>query len=248
MKRTITLDSPSPTVRYTGPNSQFHIYGQESGTWYYRVLAINDYGESPWSNIESVSVIPAAPVLDPISNPDGDGEYIVDWNDVTGAMSYTLEEDNNSEFTSPTVIYIGVESQYQVSGQQGGFWYYRVLASNPAGDSPWSNIESVGVIPTAPELLAISNPDGDGDYLVDWTDVTSVTGYILEEDDNPSFDFPVIRYQGVDTEFEVLGQQDGVWYYRVRAYNAVGNSPWSNTQTVHVGGGWIFYLPLVKNH
>jgi len=194
-----------------------------------------------------VSVIPATPVIDPISNPDGDGEYLVDWNDVTGVTSYRLEEDDNSAFTSPTVRYTGASSHYQVYGQLGGVWYYRVRASNVAGDSPWSNTKSVGVFPATPVLLPISNLNWDRNYLVDWTDVSGGTGYILEEDDNPDFDSPVILYQGMDTEFEVIGQQHGVWYYRVRAYNAAGNSPWSRYQAVFVG--WCVYLPVVEyNH
>ncbi|NIV29228.1 MAG: hypothetical protein GWN58_06875, partial [Anaerolineae bacterium] len=48
-------------------------------------------------------------------------------------------------FTSSTVIYDGPDSEFPVSGQAAGLWYYRVRASNDFGDGAWSNIESVGV-------------------------------------------------------------------------------------------------------
>ncbi|NIP35777.1 MAG: hypothetical protein GWN18_12490, partial [Thermoplasmata archaeon] len=113
-----------------------------------------------------MGVIPAPPSLADISNPDGDGDYLLDWPDVTGATLYWVEEDDNEAFSSPTVRYTGASSEYQVYGQGAGRWYYRVRASNDFGDGAWSNTEDVGVIPAAPVLDPISNPDGDGEYVV----------------------------------------------------------------------------------
>ena len=234
----------SPAVRYNGVNSQYQVSGQQTGLWYYRVLASCAGGDSSWSNTESVSVAPASPVLFAISNPDGNGDYLVRWSDVAGATTYRLEEDDNPEFASPMPRYTGASSQFQVYGQESGTWYYRVRASNAFGDSLWSNTESVSVIPAAPLLLPISNPDGNGVYLVDWTDVPGATGYELEEDDNAGFDSPVGRYLGTDTEFQVTGQQAGLWHYRVRAFNAGGFGPWSAPQTVEVLPYWRVYLPV----
>jgi hypothetical protein len=103
---------------------------------------ISHYLDDTW---EYGWLILSPPVLLAISNPDGDGEYLVDWNEVTGAATYQLQEDDNSAFTSPTERYYGTNSHYDVSGQQGGTWYYRVRASNPLGDSPWSGIQAVTV-------------------------------------------------------------------------------------------------------
>jgi hypothetical protein len=224
----------SPTVRYSGAASQFQVNGQPTGLWYYQVQASNTGGNSAWSNIESVGVVPAAPVLLAISNADGNGNYQVDWSDVTGASSYVLQEDDNLAFTSPTTIYSGSNSQHQVNGQVGGTWYYRVQASGTGGFSAWSNTESASVIPAAPVLTAISNPDGNGDYLVDWNVVTGSTTYVLQEDDNLAFTSPTERYNGAASEYSVTGQLTGLWYYRVLARNAGGDSIWSNTQSVGV--------------
>jgi titin len=235
----------SPTVVYAGANSQYETSAQGTSRWYYRVRASNAHGDSAWSNTQSVAVVPESPVLDPISNPDGHGAYLLDWGDVTGATSYRLEEADNPGFTSPIVRYNGINSQYQVTGQVGGTWYYRVRAGNAYGDSLWSNTESVAVLASAPALLPISNPDGQGEYVVDWNDVTGATGYQLEEDDSPDFDSPVTRYQGTATQFEVVGQRFGTWYYRVRADNDAGNGPWSAPQSAWVKADFGVYLPLV---
>jgi len=203
-----------------------------------------DGNESWYSDEEVVNILPEAPTLFPISNSDGDGDYLVDWNEVTGAITYTLQEDDNPGFTSPDVRYSGTATQYPVTGQVGGTWYYQVKASNGAGDSAWSNTESASVIPDAPVLYPISNPDGDGDYLVEWNDVTgAIINYILEEDDTSGFTSPLVRCSDLVTRHQVTGQAEGTWYYRVKASNGAGDSPGSNVRSVTVEPR-IIYLPL----
>ena len=90
--------------------------------------------------------IPDAPVLNPINNTDGDGNYTVSWNPATGANSYTLQEDDNSTFSSPAVVVDHVAStSWAASGRTCGTNYYRVKATNGFGDSAWSNVRSVVV-------------------------------------------------------------------------------------------------------
>ncbi|PWB54062.1 MAG: hypothetical protein C3F13_07155, partial [Anaerolineales bacterium] len=227
----------SPSISYTGTITQHVVTGQLAGTWYYRVLASNGDGDSPWSNTQLVNVKPSAPVLSAIDNPDGDGNFTIQWSSVTGAISYTLEEDDNDSFGSPKILYQGNNNQFPLTGQYYGTWYYRVMASNAGGKSPWSNTELVVVInapPAAPVLEPITNPDGDGTYLVDWNSVTGTLTYTLEQDDNSSFSSPSISYTGTITQHVVTGQLAGTWYYRVLASNADGDSPWSNIEVVNV--------------
>jgi hypothetical protein len=104
--------------------------------------------------------------------------------------------------------------------------------------------------PDAPVLATINNPDDDGNYLVEWSAVTGATGYTLQEDDNPDFTAPVIRYNGLAIYFTVTGQATGTYYYRVRASNDAGHSAWSNTQAVEVLSQELkqcIYLPLLVN-
>jgi hypothetical protein len=124
------------------------------GEYYYRVKASNIAGDSDWSDIESVTVTvipPAAPVLDPISNPDEVNHYTVSWSAVSGATNYTLEEDDNGDFTSPETVYSASGTSTEITVPAAGEYYYRVKASNIAGDSDWSNTEQVTVSETGPE-------------------------------------------------------------------------------------------------
>ena len=172
-----------------------------------------------------------APTLQPIDNADGDGNYLVTWTTVPPATSYTLQEDDNSAFTSPTTRFYGLNTQFQVDGQSYGTWYYRVMATGSGGNSPWSNTVSVSVIyapPGASVLDPISNPDGNGEYLTNWSDVPGASTYRLEEADNAGFITPTVRYEGGLTEFLITGQEGGTWYYRVVATNTYGDGPSSN--------------------
>jgi hypothetical protein len=173
-------------------------------------------------------------VLAPISNPDGDGAYLVDWNDVPRATSYKLQQSSNPSFAPATAVYNGPNSQFSVTGQQGGTWYYRVLAANDKGEGPWSNTQSVVVKPGAPNLAAIENPGGGDEYLLSWSAVAGATGYTLQEAGNASFSSAQTRYSGAARQYRVTGQPGGTWYYRVRTESPWGESAWSQTRSTTV--------------
>jgi hypothetical protein len=180
---------------------------------------------------------PSAPVLDSILNPDGDGNYTVSWSAVSGASSYTLEEDDNGAFSSPDTVYSGPGTSTDITDQGLGTYFYRVKASNAAGDSGWSSTESVTVSvvpPSAPVLDSILNPDGDGNYTVSWSAVSGASSYTLEEDDNEAFSSPDTVYSGPGTSTVITDQEPGTYFYRVKASNAAGDSGWSNTESVTV--------------
>ena len=47
---------PSPATRYSGSGTSWAASGKGTGTYYYRVRASNSWGDSGWSNVQSVSV------------------------------------------------------------------------------------------------------------------------------------------------------------------------------------------------
>jgi hypothetical protein len=96
-----------------------------------------------WS-VDIHAAPPKAPTLPSIPRPDA-GDYLIAWEDIVGAKSYTLEEDDNPSFTSPITLYIGSNSYYSVTEKAEGTWYYRVRASNEGGVGPWSQLQAVVV-------------------------------------------------------------------------------------------------------
>ncbi|MCP4541012.1 MAG: DNRLRE domain-containing protein [Chloroflexi bacterium] len=91
--------------------------------------------------------VPYTPVLNAISNSGNDGDYTVDWEPADLADTYTLEEDDNSSFSSPTTQHTGSGTSWSASDHAVGTYYYRVKATNSWGDSSWSNVQSTQVSP-----------------------------------------------------------------------------------------------------
>lgn len=236
----------SPATRYSGAATQTAISGQAVGTWYYRVRATAGGVQSDWSNVVSTQVSLQPPVLATITNPTQADTYLVNWSDVAGVTGYKLQEDDNASFSSPATRYSGATSQYQVTGQPGGTWYYRVFSLAGELQSGSSNAVSTTVAASslsAPTLNAISNPDGDGAYAVSWSAVTGATAYRLEESASLYFEQPKMVYEGTLQQYNAVDMPGGTWYYRVRALAAGGNSPWSASCSVNVTS--YVFLPLV---
>lgn len=86
--------------------------------------------------------------------------------------------------------------------------------------------------PTSPVLYSISNPESDGTFTVDWSDVASITGYELQEKlNNGSWN---TIYSSIDSTYNVSGRSAGLWCYQVRALNTAGSSAWSTQQCTTV--------------
>lgn len=170
--------------------------------------------------LQNVSL--SAPTLSPINNPENDGAYQVSWSAVSGATGYLLQEDDASDFSSPTTRYSGTATQTNISGQVVGTWYYRVRATAGGAESGWSNTVSTQVLPQAPVLAPVSNPSQADAYLMNWSDVSGATGYRLEESANSAFSTVTVRYSGMTSQYQVTGQPGGTWYYRV--FTLVGAS------------------------
>lgn len=94
--------------------------------------------------------MPATPVLEDINN-NGFGGFTVEWSGSPDATTYTLQEDDNDGFTSPTIVYSGANTTVNLNRGLGTY-YYRVNASNPEYTSPWSNVKSAVVTIESPSV------------------------------------------------------------------------------------------------
>lgn len=92
---------------------------------------------------EFISLLP--PTLSSINNGDGDGDYLVEWSTMPGVLTYTLQEADSATFSPSETVYTGPATQYQVTDQLSGTWYYRIKALNNATESPWSSPVSITV-------------------------------------------------------------------------------------------------------
>jgi hypothetical protein len=92
-------------------------------------------------------------------------------------------------------------------------------------------------VPYQPTLFVISNPDGDGEYNVSWTEepVRLADTYTLEEALDPAFSSGLRTVcTTAEQSCDVTGRLAGTYYYRVRGYNSSGYGPYSNIESVTV--------------
>ncbi len=222
------------TVCTTGQQS-CSVNGRTAGNYYYRVQGHNDWGDSEWSNVQSVAVLlPDAPTLDSIENADGDGSYEVAWGAADRATRYVLEEDTDAAFNDPTKVYDGAGRSWMATGKLQGAYYYRVKAIGPTGESTWSDTRSATVSPPANvqithieydppgadvqgEYVEIKNAGGRPADMTDWT---------LRDDANHVFTFPTFTLNaGASVRVWTKGGADTA----TDLYWGSGSAIWNNT-------------------
>jgi hypothetical protein len=168
---------------------------------------------------------------------DGDGFYTVGWPATDLAQTYSLEEDDDAAFSSPTEVYSGAERSWSVPapGKTAGTYYYRLRGRNMWGFGENSNVEAVTVLlPDLPVLDPIDNADGNSSYTVTWRLAARATGYTLQEDTQSNFNSPSAVYTGAETSWLATGKMPRTYYYRVLATSSTGQSGWSNVQSATV--------------
>lgn len=230
--------------------NEFTVSGLEQDTpYYWRVRATNSAGTSPYSTVWTFRtikpvLIPAVPSL--LSPSNGAKDLSVSpslqWTSVSGAKTYRVQISKESNFAILSLDNAAVTSNsLQVNGLQDGVTYYwRVSATNESGSSSYSSVWSFQtklalIPPTAPVLTSPSN-NATGlttTLKLTWNPVTTATGYTLEVSKNPDFSTLVVDNKTLTTnEFTVSGlEEDTTYYWRVRASNSAGNSPYSLVRT-----------------
>lgn len=129
----------------------------------------------------------------------------------------------------------GVRSYSDLGLAASTLHYYRVRATNSAGDSAYSNTASAttqaaGSVPAAPSNLSAS-PAASNRVNLSWSDNSSnETGFKIERSDNGGSFVQVATVGANATTYSNAGlKKKRTYTYRVRAYNASGNSGYSNT-------------------
>ena len=220
----------------------YHDLAVEDGkTYYYKVISRGVYGNSDFSNTVSVKIElyippPNAPVLNLIQPPiSTDGNVVIRWGSVSGAISYELYRSKDN---SPYILITTIASiSYTDQGLLDGVYVYKAKAISDSGVSDFSNTKTVTVqIPVIPNppILSTFNPliDTDGNVNVQWLGSLDVTSYdIYRNKDGSSY----ILIRNINSfSYTDSGLLDGVYRYKIKAKNIVGDSGFSNIESVTV--------------
>lgn len=117
----------------------------DTNTYYYRVRALGEYMDGPWSNVVSVVTIPELTIE--ATTPDLDNTWTVSWDDgIANVSYYELQESHQSDFSGDvTTIDVGADTSYGVSHAHStdNVYYYRVRAVIDGVPGGWSNTVQV---------------------------------------------------------------------------------------------------------
>jgi hypothetical protein len=226
----------NPTLLVSSANTSHTVHARANGTWYYRVRAVNGAGPSPWTTDTTGCTVTLAAPFQPASitvpSQSSTGGFTVSWTASAGAATYELEESTDSSFASAVpLVYSGALTSHLVSGLSNGTYWYRVRSVNSAGNSNWTTSTNGCAVslalPAVPAAITVPATSQTGSYTVSWLSSPGATRYELEEALDASFTSPQRVYTGAATFFDVASRTDGTYFYRVRALNAVGSSPWA---------------------
>lgn len=232
------------TISRGSTTTVVEVPGLARGTRYYwRVLARNSGGTSPWSAVWSftttTSEVPRAPVL---STPANGAEGValpprLTWQAVAGAREYGLQVSTVETFATLAFTKGLTGTSTEVPGLVAGTRYFwRVLAKNAAGYSPWSPTwrftTAAGERPAKPVLdsPAYGATGVPTAARLVWLPAARATGYHVQV--SLTTDFSRIVWEGTTpggaTAAEPLGLVANTRYFwRVRGANAVGLGDWS---------------------
>ena len=223
-----------------GPNvTAYANTGLTAGTGYsYRVRAYNAAGNSGYSN---VAVVPVAPTSLTATPAVSGTEIDLAWADnATDEDGYWIEYCAGVACTAfSQIAMVGPNvTAYQSSSLTGGTSYsYRVRAVTATGTSVYSNTATAATSLPAPSTLTATAVSGTQINLA-WQDLSSnEDGFRIERCAAAGCaTFVEIATVGPNVAtYANTGLTAGTGYnYRVRAYNAVGNSGYSNVAVVPV--------------
>ncbi|WP_282940085.1 S-layer homology domain-containing protein [Paenibacillus sp. RC67] len=216
-------------------NSYVDSSVQNGTTYYYKVTAGNEAGESPAT--ESVSATPMAAIQVPGAAPTGltatagDGKVALTWNTVTGATYYNVKRSVTVNGTFTTVgDRLGTSSYTDAVVQNGTTYNYKVTAGNEAGEgpvtefvsaTPMAAIQVPGAAPTGLTAAA-----GDGKVALTWNTVTGATYYNVKRSATLNGTHIIVGDRlGTSSYTDAVVQNGTTYYYKVTAGNEAGEGP-----------------------
>ena len=217
----------STTTRTQYVNQPIYVYGispvgagnlslANGGTYH---VPVNEPAGAPSLNVPASSDV---------------SHYTVSWSIVSGATSYTLQEQVNGG--SWATVQNSAATSWGATSKSNGSYGYRVQACNSSGCGAWSVTATITVaippVPASAPALSVPSVSYTGSYAVSWGGVSAATSYTLQEQVNGG-GWTTVQASGA-TNWNTSGRGAATYGYRVQACNVSGCGPWSGTGAVNV--------------
>ena len=205
-------------------------------TYYYRVKAVNSVGTSGYSNIVSGKAKTAAPAAPSVTAGNSStGKPQLTWKAVSGAVKYEVYRSTRQNSGYSLLGTTTSTSYVNTGASTGTTYYYRVKAVNRDGmASGYSNIVSGKATLPAPALnigLSVSS----GKPMLAWDAVPGATSYRIYRSTSRGTGYSLLATTTSTSYVNTSAAKGTTYYYRVKACNAAGLSPYSNIVSVRPG-------------
>jgi hypothetical protein len=247
LQLSLAADFNTRLVDTTGVQSTFFVLPPllTSERYYWRLSALNAAGESSWSEtrtFRTVVVTPGVPqLIVPATNlSNAKTPLLLDWSNVQGATSYTLHVSTDNSFETNVITSDGqAATEFVLTSllpQTTYFW--RVRARNMAGFGDWSEVRSFTTVVQIPDQVTLVSPINQTintpiPVLLRWNPSTRSDGYRIQFSNISDLNTAVlIDINVTNTFYSVVNLNKGqTYYWRVAAYNAGGQSAWSQVMS-----------------
>jgi len=214
-------------------------------TYSYRVRAYNTVGDSAYSSppLSVTMPLPPRPPANLVATPLSDIEIRLTWTDASnnekGFKVERCQGANCTNFVQITTVGVNVTGYTNTGLSLDTVYRYRIRAYNDFADSTYTDIVTAKTFgpPAAPSgLSVVATPNSSSKLSLSWTDPgNEETGFKLERCiGSGCTNFAEIGALPANTvDYMDKGLQANTLHrYRIRAYNAVGNSAYSNIASV----------------
>jgi titin len=206
-------------------------------TYYYRIRAYNEGGFSTYSNEVPVTTLagpPKPPILSRLETISAT-QINIFWSDEShNETGFRVERKTGTDgswvFITNTPANSTDYADKTVSPNT--HYFYKVRAFNAAGNSNWSNVLSATTMPLAPNSPSnlIATAVSSAQVNLFWTDnATNEDGFIIESKrESGNYSQLTILDRNTETFSHLPVSSSTTYSYRVRAYNFIGMSDYSN--------------------
>ena len=205
-------------------------------TYYYMVTAVNDSGESAFSNTVSgqnkaVTSKPSAPVVK-IGNSATSGKPMLTWNAVSGATSYKVYRATAKNGAYSVINTTNALTYTNTGAALGTTYYYKVEALNAAGKSlGFSDVVEGKVAP----VLAVGYSSVSGKPQLTWKAVPGATEYQVYRSTQQNSGYTKINTT-TSTSYVNTGAKAGTtYYYKIVGVKGTAVSDFSNIVSARPG-------------